>query len=146
MAKPGRKADTPQAKIARGTMKPTIEALQAQLVEPGDVPQKPSWLSLAAGEVWDREIESIVAAGARRSDSAYIAHTIALMADFELRTKQYQAGVEGAEPPPITMAVELRVRLEGLGMAGAKTRVKVPSGHSGAKGNPFASNGNRPRA
>lgn len=145
MAQRGRKPDTAAAKVARGTMKPSVEALRDQLRAPDDVPVMAPYLSDAAREVWDREIASIVSAGARRCDSAFINHTISMMADFELRTKSYQEGVEGVDAPPITMAVELRVRLEALGMAGAKTRVKVPGGQSGAKGNPFAGNGNRPR-
>lgn len=146
MAQRGRKPDTPAAKIARGTMKPSVEALRDQLRAPDDVPQMSPYLSPAAQEVWEREIQSITAAGARRCDSAFVNHTISMITDFELRTKAYQEGVEGVDAPPITLAVELRTRLEGLGMAGAKTRVKLPSGQSGGKGNPFAGNGNRPRA
>ena len=146
MAQRGRKPDTPAAKIARGTMKPSVDALRDQLRAPDDVPVMAPYLSTVAREVWEREIEAIIAAGARRCDSAYVNHTISLIADFELRTKSYQDGVEGVDAPPITLAVELRTRLEGLGLAGAKTRVKLPSGQSGAKGNPFAANGNRPRA
>jgi len=143
MAQRGRKPDTTAAKIARGTMKPSAEALREQMRAPDDVPEMAPYLSDVARTVWEREIEAIIAAGARRCDSAYINHTISLMADFELRTKSYQDGVEGVDAPPITMAVELRTRLEGLGLAGAKTRIKLPTVKSGAKGNPFAGNGNR---
>lgn len=146
MAQRGRKPDTAAAKIARGTMKPSVDALRDQLRAPDDVPTMAPYLSPVAREVWEREIENIIAAGARRCDSAYVNHTISLIADFELRTKAYQEGAEGVDAPPITLAVELRTRLEGLGLAGAKTRVKLPTSHSGAKGNPFAANGNRPRA
>lgn len=145
MAKPGRKPDTIAAKVARGTVRPTADVL-AQLARPStDVPVRFESLPEAACEVWDREIEHFIAGGAGFVDSAYINHTCMMMADYELRYQLYQKGVEGIDPPPITQAVELRTRFEGLGMAGAKSRVGHPGVNTGKKVNAFAANGNKPR-
>ncbi|MEO0033540.1 MAG: hypothetical protein RIS94_3298 [Pseudomonadota bacterium] len=148
MAQRGRKPDTSAAKVARGTMKPTPDVLAQFDRDPADVPIRWSSLSPEAADVWDREIEHFIAAGANRKDSAFLNHTVMMIADYELRSKMYQEGAEGIDAPPITMAVELRVRLEGLGMAGAKSRVARmgAGGPAQAKGNAFAANGNRPRA
>jgi hypothetical protein len=147
MAKPGRKPDTAAAKVARGTMRPTPDVL-AQIKRPSDdVPVQFESLPEPAREVWDREIEHFIAGGAGYVDSAYINHTCLMMADWEVRYRLYQKGVDGIDAPPITQAVELRTRFEGLGMAGAKSRVGRPgTGGAGKKLNAFAANGNKPRA
>ncbi|MDP2129982.1 MAG: hypothetical protein U0975_16305 [Erythrobacter sp.] len=147
MAKPGRKPDAAAAKVARGTLKPTPDVL-AQIRRPSDdVPVQFESLPEPAREVWDREIEHFIAGGAGYMDSAYINHTCLMMADWEVRYRLYQEGADGIDAPPITQAVELRTRFEGLGMAGAKSRVGRPgTGGAGKKVNAFAANGNKPRA
>jgi hypothetical protein len=147
MARPGRKPDTVAAKVARGTLKPTPDVLAQIRRSSDDVPVQFESLPEPAREVWDREIEHFIAGGAGFVDSAYINHTCMMMADYELRYRLYQQGAEGIDPPPITQAVELRTRFEGLGMAGAKSRVGRPGpGGPGKKVNAFAANGNKPRA
>ncbi len=148
MANRGRKPDTVAAKVARGTMKPTPDALSQMARAPDDVPVQFESLPEPARQVWEREIEHFIAGGAGYVDSAYINHTCMMMADYELRYSLYQQGADCIDPPPITQAVELRTRFEGLGMAGAKSRVGRPGPGSGAgkKVNAFAANGNKPRA
>lgn len=147
MSQRGKKPDPIAVKVARGTVKPTADALAAIRREPGDVPMRFESLPEAARDIWDREIEHFIAGGAGFVDSAYINHTCLMMADYELRYKLYQSGAEGIDAPPITQAVELRVRFEGLGMAGAKSRVGRIAGGSIKKVNAFAANGtNKPRA
>lgn len=146
MARPGRKPDTLAAKVQRGTVAPLPDVLAQLARETDDVPVQYEYLSPQAKEVWDREIEHFIAGGARRSDSAHVNHTVSMIAEYEVRTQAYQAGKEGVDPPPITAAVELRTRLEGMQMAGARSRVTSIAGGKGGKGNAFATNGNRPRA
>lgn len=144
MAQRGRRPDTAAAKVARGTMKASPDVMAQFQRDLDDVPEMAPWLSEKAQEVWLREVGHFIAAGATKQDSAYVNHTVLMIADYELRSKMYQQGQEGVDPPPITMAVELRVRLEGLGMAGAKSRVArmgAPGMSAGGKGNPFAQNG-----
>lgn len=143
MAKPGRKPDTVATKVARGTMRATADVLASIARPSDDIPIQFESLPDAAREVWDREIEHFIAGGAGFHDSAYINHTCMMMADYELRYKLYQKGVEGVDPPPITQAVELRTRFEGMGMAGAKSRVGRPGSGPVKKVNAFAANGNR---
>lgn len=145
MARRGRKPDTDAQKVARGTKKPTPSVLANMANDANDVPRQFESLPEAAKEVWNREIEHFIAGGATFVDSAYINHTCLMMADFELRYDLYQRGTEGIDPPAITQAVELRTRFEGLGMAGAKSRVgKVAGSGPGKKVNAFAANGTRP--
>ncbi len=146
MAQRGRKPDTLAAKVARGTVAPMPDVLARLAREADDAPVQYEYLSPQAKEVWDREIEHFIAGGATRKDSAHVNHTVSMMAEYEIRTAAYQAGTEGVDPPPITAAVELRTRLEGMQMAGARSRVTTVGGGKGGKGNAFAANGNRPRA
>lgn len=146
MAARGRKPSTDQDKLARGTLKPSAALLEKLNGDPSDIPDMADYLSAPARDVWAREIEHIIAAGARKADSAYINQTVSMLAEYELATKAYQSGQEGASPPSAATATELRVRLEGLGMAGAKSRIaQINKGGttSAVKVNPFQRNGNR---
>lgn len=146
MAQRGRKPDTAAAKVARGTMKPTPAVLAEMQRDAADIPMQFESLPAPAREVWDREIEHFIAGGATFVDSAYINHTCLMMADYEVRYRLYQEGKEGIDPPPITQAVELRTRFEGLGMAGAKSRIGRMAAGAGKKVNAFAANGPKPRS
>ncbi len=146
MAQRGRKADTPATKVARGTMQPTPSVLAQMADRAIDVPMKDEKLSDIESELWDSNIDHFVANGATSADSLILNDTVNMAAEIVQRRRLFMAG-EDVDPPSVTSRVELRVRLEGFGMAGPKSRIGRIVERAGAKGktSPFANNGNRTR-
>lgn len=146
MAKPGRKPDTLAQKVARGTVRPTPDVLAQMQAAPADVPVKDDQFNDLEAELWDANIEHFVANGARASDSLLLGDTVSMAAEIIQRRRLFMAG-EDCDPPTVTSRVEMRTRLELFGMAGPKSRIgKMMNGGPAKKAQPFANNGNRPRA
>lgn len=146
MANRGRKPDTLAAKVQRGTVKPKADVL-SQLAQPShDVPVKDDQFNELESELWDANIEHFVAQGARAADGLLLSDTVSMAAEIIQRRRLFMAG-EDVDAPSVTSRVEMRTRLELFGMAGPKSRIgKMMSGGAPSKVQPFANNGNRPRA
>lgn len=146
MAQRGRKPDPLATKVARGTVKPTADALAQMRAAPGDVPVKDDNFNDLEAELWDANIEHFVAQGARSADSLLLGDTISMAAEIIQRRRLFMAG-EDVGPPSVTSRVEMRTRLELFGMAGPKSRIGKMMSSPATKVQPFANNGgNRPRA
>lgn len=146
MAQRGRKPDTLAAKVSRGTVRPTPDVLAQMQAAPADVPVKDDQFNDLEAELWDANVEHFVAQGARAADSLLLADTVSMAAEIIQRRRLFMAG-EDVDPPSVTSRVEMRTRLELFGMAGPKSRIgKMMSGPATSKVQPFANNGNRPRA
>jgi hypothetical protein len=148
MAQRGRKPDPLPVKVARGTVKPTSDVLAQMRRVPDDVPQKADFLGPECDAIWEREIGNFVAGGATLRDSAYVSMVIYRLATFEKQAELSQnPDIDPpVAPPPITLTEQLRICLEGFGMAGPKSRATAGSGRQPAGRNLFATNGNRSRA
>jgi hypothetical protein len=138
--KRGPKAETPSAKLARGTFQPTRDGVKTEIVVPGDPPVRPDYLTPEAIDVWQEVIGRVMAAGVTEVDSALLARYCSLEAVVRLA---FQAG---GEPPPAAFLTVLRQHEELLRIAGPKSRVGGGGKADGGKpGNPFARNGHRAR-
>lgn len=139
--KPGRKAETPTAKAARGTLRPIRDGLKTEVIVPGNPPIQPDYLTAEAIEVWQEVIGRVMAAGVTEVDSALFARYCSLEA---LVRKAFNAG---GPPPPSAYLTVLRQHEELLRIAGPKSRVGGGSASDGGKasGNPFVRNGHRAR-
>ena len=145
MAQRGRKADTPAAKVARGRLAPTPDVLAQMQTAAGNVPAKDEELNDLESEIWDANIEHFVASGATSADSLLLNDTVNMVAEIVQRRRLFMKG-EDVDAPSVTSRVEMRVRLEGFGMAGPKSRIgKLVDGGSKGKARPFANNGNGAR-
>lgn len=144
MAARGRKADPLAVKVARGTVKPTADVLEELRRTPDDVPQRAEYLGPDCDAVWEREIGNFVKGGAALRDSAYVSMIVYRLAAFEKMAELSQRGE--CDPPPITLTEQLRICMEGFGMAGPKSRASAGSGRGAPNKNPFAGNGQRPGA
>jgi hypothetical protein len=138
--KPGRKADTPSAKAARGTLQPVRDGLKTEIIVPGDPPVRPDYLTASAIDVWQEVIGRVMAAGVSEIDSALLARYCSLEA---LVRTAFQAE---DEPPPAAYLTVLRQYEELLRIAGPKSRVGGGGGaDAGKTGNPFKRNGHGSR-
>lgn len=137
--KPGRKAETPSVKAARGTLRPIRDGLKTEVMVPGNPPVQPDYLTAEAIDVWQEVLGRVMAAGVTEVDSALLARYCSLEA---LVRKAFNAG---GEPPPAAYLTVLRQHEELLRIAGPKSRVGGGSASDGNKtaGNPFARNGHR---
>lgn len=144
MAQRGRKPDSLAVKVARGTVSASPDVLAQMRHVPSDVPIKDEKFNALEEEVWEANIEHFVQNGARQADSLLLNDTVSMAAEVIQRRRMFMDG-QDVDPPTVTSRVELRVRLEGFGMAGPKSRIgKIASG-STTKVQPFANNGNRSR-
>lgn len=138
--KPGRKADTPSAKAARGTLQPVRDGLKTEIIVPGDPPVRPDYMTAAAIDVWQEVIGRVMAAGVSEVDSALLARYCSLEAQVRA------AFMADDEPPPAAYLTVLRQYEELLRIAGPKSRVGGGGGADGGKaGNPFKRNGHGSR-
>ncbi|MDO7841090.1 hypothetical protein [Sphingomonas immobilis] len=139
--KPGRKAETPSVKAARGTLRPIRDGLKTEIVVPGNPPAMPDYLTAEAIDVWHEVLGRVMSAGVTEVDSALLARYCSLEA---LVRKAFNAG---GEPPPAAYLTVLRQHEELLRIAGPKSRVgSAGAADGGTKpGNPFARNGHRAR-
>lgn len=142
--KPGPKAETPSAKIARGTFQPVRDALKTEMVVPGDPPIMPEYLTPEAIEVWQEVMGRVMAAGITEIDSALFARYCSTEALVRAAFKA------GGDPPPAAYLTALRQMEELLRIAGPKSRVGAAGGggnqNGGSPRNPFNRNGHRARA
>ncbi|AGH48757.1 hypothetical protein CV103_12035 [Sphingomonas fennica] len=138
--KPGRKAEAPSTKAARGTLRPFRDGLKNELVVPGDPPLMPDYLTAEAQDVWQEEIGRVMAAGVAEIDSSLFARYCSLEA---LVRQSFNAG---REPPPASYLTVLRQYAELLGIAGRKSRVGKIADDPTKTRNPFARNGHRAKA
>ena len=138
--KPGRKAETPSAKAARGTLRPVRDGMKTEIIVPGDPPIMPDYLTAEAIDVWQEVLGRVMAAGVSEVDSALLARYCSLEA---LVRKAFKAD---GEPPPAAYLTVLRQHEELLRIAGPKSRVGGGATDGKSTGNPFARNGHRPRA
>lgn len=138
--KRGSKPVARQVKLARGTLQPCRDHA-FEIVEQGDPPIAPDYLSPEAQIVWMEEVGRVMVSGVTERDSSLFARYCAVEA---LARKAFLAG----EPPPAAYLTELRRYSELLGIAGPRVRATgaKPDGPTIINGNPFARNGNRPRA
>ncbi|MFV0623786.1 hypothetical protein ACBY01_07225 [Sphingomonas sp. ac-8] len=137
----GRKADTPGAKEARGTLRPFRDAGKTEIIVPGLPPVQPDYLTAEAIDVWHEVLPRAMATGVTEIDSAMFARYCSLEA---LVRKAFNAG---DVPPPAAYLTVLRQHEELLRIAGPKSRVAGGSknANDGTNGNPFARNGHRAR-
>lgn len=139
--KPGRKADPPSAKEARGTLRPFRDGMKTEVLVPGDPPVQPDYMTAEAIDVWQEVIGRVMAAGVTEIDSALLARYCSLEA---LVRKAFNAG---GDPPPAAYLTVCRQYEELLRIAGPKSRVGGGGQVDAAKAsNPFARNGHRARA
>lgn len=139
--KRGPKAETPSAKLARGTFQPVRDGVKTEIIVPGDPPQMPDYLTPEAIEVWGEQIGRVMSAGITEIDSAMFARYCSLEALVR------QAFKAGAEPPPAAYLTVLRQHEELLRIAGPKSRVGGGGSADAIKSaNPFKRNGHRARA
>ena len=78
--KPGRKAEPPATKGARGTLKPYRDDGRTELMVPGSPPAQPDYLTAEAIDVWQEEIGRVMAAGVAEIDSSLFARYCSLEA------------------------------------------------------------------
>lgn len=148
MAQRGRKPDPIAAKVARGTVKPTADVLAQMHRVPNDIPIKADFLGPECDAIWEREIGNFVQGGATRCDSAFVSMIVYRLATFEKQAELSQDVLldPPVPAPPITLTEQLRICLEGFGMAGPKSRATAGSGRQAPGRNLFAGNGSRVRA
>jgi len=129
--KPGRKAEPPATKGARGTLKPYRDDGRTELLVPGSPPAQPDYLTAEAIDVWQEEIGRVMAAGVAEIDSSLFARYCSLEALVR------QAFNAGGEPPPAAYLTVLRQYAELLGIAGRKSRVGKVADDAIKSRNPF---------
>lgn len=140
--KRGPKAETPSAKLARGTFQPVRDGAKTEIIVPGDPPIMPDYLTAPAQDVWMEVLGRVMAAGVTEVDSALLARYCSLEALVR------QAFNAGGDPPPAAYLTVLRQHEELLRIAGPKSRVGSGGGAPNATkpGNPFQRNGHRSRS
>lgn len=139
--KRGPKAETPTAKLARGTFQPSRDGVKTEIIVPGNPPVMPDYLTPEAIDVWQEVLGRVMAAGVTEVDSAMLARYCSLEALVR------QAFKAGGDPPPAAYLTVLRQHEELLRIAGPKSRVGGGGAADGTKpGNPFQRNGHRARA
>lgn len=127
----GPKLKNPTTKKLAGTFKDCVDGTTAPIVQlTQDIPVAPSWLSVAAKDVWAADLARVVACGAREPDSHFFAVYCEMMARFV-------ATVKAGDPPNAAFVSELRKEAEMLGIAGAKARL-ARGGDQTPASNPFA--------
>lgn len=148
MAQRGRKPDPLATKVARGTINPTPDVLAQMVRFPENIPVKAEFLGPECDAIWEREIGNFIKGGATRRDSAYVSMVVYRLATFEKQAELSQDPTCDPQvpPPPITLTEQLRICLEGFGMAGPKSRATAGSGRQAAGRNLFASNGSRAKS
>lgn len=138
--KPGRKAETPGTKLARGTFQPIRDGLKTEIIVPGDPPVRPDYLTAAAVDVWHEVIGRVMSAGVSEVDSALLARYCSIEAEVRVAFKS------GEDLPSAAYLTVLRQYEELLRIAGPKSRI----GGGGVNGpkptNRFARTGARSRA
>lgn len=140
-----RKADTPEMKAVRGTVRPsrdgvdTIESLSPVLsISPPKLP-------LDVADVWAEYVGAAISHGARQCDADSFAEWCTMSAFLRrARNGSEEDGGEGGVPAPASYVQQWRQLGELFGLAGPKSRV-MPKGQadSGKGSNPFARNGRR---
>ncbi|GEM_PF-670169 len=140
--KRGPKAETPSAKLARGTFQPSRDGGKTELLVPGDPPLMPDYLTAEAQDVWMEVLGRVMSAGVTEIDSALLARYCSLEALVR------QAFNAGGDPPPAAYLTVLRQHEELLRIAGPKSRVGGGGGAPDVSkpGNPFKRNGHRSRS
>lgn len=129
--KPGRKAEPPSTKAARGTLQPVRDDGRTEILVPGSPPAQPDYLTPQAIDVWQEELGRVMAAGTVEIDSSLFARYCSLEALVR------QAFNAAQEPPPAAYLTVLRQYAELLGIAGRKSRVGKVTDDPSKSGNPF---------
>jgi phage terminase small subunit len=136
--KPGRKAEPPSTKAARGTIQPCRDVNKVEVIVPGSPPAQPDYLTAGAIDVWQEEIGRVMATGVVEIDSSLFARYCSIEA---LIRAAFTAGA----PPPAAYLTEARRMAELLGIAGRKSRVGKVTDDPTKQANPFLRNGHGAR-
>ena len=131
--KRGPKPQLPEIKRQRGTYRPCRDnGPKIELAAPGDLPQKPNWLTAAGEQVWIDDIGRVASVG--------------LVTELDTTCFGTYCNLQGAAilvwraggVPPITALAEIRKLAEIFGIAGARSRIGTSGAGSEAAANPFS--------
>lgn len=135
----GRRPEAPSVKAARGTYRKDRDDNKFEFQVPDSPPRKPESLSEAACEIWDDQLEHVIAAGNKEVDSAFFARYCKLEA---LCNEAFEINVA----PPASHLSEVNKMAIRLGIAGPSSRTLVAMSEPEGKpkqSNPFGGFGKR---
>ena len=135
--KRGAKPDLPSTKTARGTFRNDRDGSVVEIVDPGALPQQPTWLTDEGKLIWLDDIGRVSSTKlATENDSTIFANYCNLQGAIATAWRK-------GEVPPITALTEARRMAEQFGLFGRKSRVMAGGKEPGEIENPFRRNGRR---